>query len=183
MFQEYLFDTLYSLSTERKTGHLYISFTENSSINFGTFELKDGELVGAAYLDKSGKDAVSAILEINGTEMRFMVANVNDREDSDNTPTMGSCLQQLQTKIRQLQVEQNNKQMLGDVLQLEVTGIFLKFYGVTAERRLKAIAKEHPPEERPVEFLDRCKSSVAQKYSNKIAEENFSQLYENVKTA
>jgi len=182
MFQENLFDTLNSLSAERKTGHLYISFTENSSINFGTLELKDGELVGAAYMDKSGKDAVSAILEINGTDMRFMVGNVDDREDSDNIPTMGSCLQQLQTQMRQLQAEQKNKQMLGDVLKLEVMTIFQKFYGTTAESKLNAIAEELPPKERPVEFLDKCKSSVAQKYSSKIAEENFAQLYENVKT-
>lgn len=112
MSKEDFYNMLLSLSTEEKTGRLDISCTEGSSINFGTLELKDGELVGAAYLNRSGKDAVYTMLALNIRDMRFMVVTVNGSGHSDIIPTVATCLQQLNTQVRQLKVKQQTEQVL-----------------------------------------------------------------------
>ena len=131
MSQENFYDTLQALSTEKKTGRLVICSIEDSLTHFGNLELKDGEIVRASYLNKTGNDAVSAMLELNITDMRFMGATVADNGNPDK-PTVATCLQQLYAKVQQLQVEQQTKQVLSSDLQEGVLPFLEKLYGAEA---------------------------------------------------
>ena len=173
MSQEELYHTLLSLSTDRKTGRLVISGTSGASTNFGTFELKDGELVRATYLSHTGEDAVAAMLAADISEMRFMSAAVNSSEHP-GISSVATCLQRLQSA----QTEQQATQELGDDFKKEVITIMEKFYGAGAEKKVNVLAEEIPPRERPVEFLDKCKEYVEQMCGKKLADQMFARLYE-----
>ena len=173
MLQEKLYHTLVSLSTDKKTGRLVNSGTSGAATNFGTFELKDGALVRATYLNPLGEDAVSAMLAVPISALRFMSASVSS-SPHPGTPSIATCLQRLQTEQK---ATQEATQVLGIDLQSGVISIFEKFYGTGATSKVKALAEEIPPLERPQEFLDKCKSSVEQMCGKKIADQMFAQLY------
>ena len=174
MSKQNLYDTLLSISTEKKTGRLIIFGTERSSTTFATLELKDGELVRASYRKHSGNDAVSAVLALNITDMTFTKLPVTGSGHPD-IPTVAACLQQLQAK-------QQTRQILSSDLQEEVLSLFKKLYGASATSKVNAIAEKISPSERPVEFLDKCKSFVVLMSGKKKAEQIFPQLYEKVRT-
>ena len=90
---------LESAKDERKTGILHILASESGSsknVKNAVLTFSSGELIGCAYLNKSGNEAVHALLQDVTLKIIFVRKDVSNYEPQTGVPSIAEILTDLQ---------------------------------------------------------------------------------------
>ncbi|MEZ5589274.1 MAG: hypothetical protein R3F53_00570 [Gammaproteobacteria bacterium] len=166
-------EMLLSVQVEKKTGHVVVlGKAENGFSRIGKLVLKEGEIVGANLQSDSGLKAVTDILALDITQVRFLPMPDVLASLESGTPSVADI-------VRQINAVDVLQTISGD-LQEETTKVLEKLVGTSASQKVEAIARKNPPNKHPKEFLDQCKAFVELMSGKSKAEQHFAPLYEKI---
>ncbi|MDG4551688.1 MAG: hypothetical protein P9F19_13965 [Candidatus Contendobacter sp.] len=173
-----LYHTLSSIKTDRKTGKVYVYARENGSRRVGMMQVGLGEILGVNYSQKTGAAALERLLSLAIEEVVFMPrSDVDGGDGKSDALSISDVLIDLQRKLFSDDVFAKTLN-LGHELRQEVEVLLKKIYGPSIVSEINKIAKSHPPDQNPNEFLNQCKAKAMLMLSKDQVEKIFRPLYE-----
>ncbi|MFO1424592.1 MAG: hypothetical protein U1F70_13280 [Candidatus Competibacteraceae bacterium] len=181
------YHTLLSVSTDKKTGRVYVYARENGAKRAGTIEVHAGDILSVNYSQKTGATALEKLLSIAVEEIIFMPrSGVSGNAKEPNTPSIADVLSDLEKLLSGGVIENTNfqhellRQELRYELQKEVEALLRKIYGPGIISEIEKIAKSHSPHQNPNEFLNQCKTKAMLMLSKEQVEKMFEPLYKKI---
>lgn len=171
-----LHDALFFISTGQKTGNMVIIAKEGFDKYAGTCTFNTGKLVQATFQQQTGRAALSALLALDIHDVRFMEFSVTATAHSD-IPTIADLMQQVEAK-NHAQAQVQAREALSSNLQDEVVRLLEKCFGASAASKVSTVAQKISPIEKPIAFLDKCRSLVEITLGKAKAEKMFVEIYE-----
>ncbi|MDS4029261.1 MAG: hypothetical protein RKO66_04210 [Candidatus Contendobacter sp.] len=182
-----LYHTLLSVSTDKKTGRVYVYVRENGAKRTGTIEVHAGDILSVNYSKKTGATALEKFLSLMVEEIIFMPrSDVGGNAKEPNTPSIADVLIDLERLLSGNVIENNDfrqeliRQELRYELQKEVEALLRKIYGPGIANEIEKIAKSHSPHQNPNEFLNQCKAKAMLMLSKDQVEKMFESLYKKI---
>jgi hypothetical protein len=187
-----LYQTLSSINTDGKTGKIYIYVRENGSKRVGMVQIATGAILSVSYSGKTGEAAIEKLLSLGIEEVIFMPRSDMDGNHREaDAPSISNLLTKLHRQLiagdaienidlRRELFQQELRQEFGQQLRQEVESLLKKIYGPGIVNEMNKIAKSHPPDQNPGEFLNQCKAKAMLMLSQDQVEKMFGPLYKKI---
>lgn len=177
-YQE-VYNTLLSVKNDKKTGKVYIYGKEKNLSHSGIITVSEGEICSVSYLQKPADIALAELLSLDFTAVMFVpYDSVGTHKSNLDSLNISNALHQLQTHndndARKSTVQELN-------LKNEVQLLLEEFYGTGVSKRIDEIATHLSPQEKPKEFLDKCKDLATIMLGRGKADKMFESLYEKIR--
>ena len=174
--KQHFFDALLTARSEGKTGRFFV-YTDTLTNRPAEIDILNGEIAAVRYAGQTEAVALERLLEKNITRTLFMQTIAIPVRDATHTPTIDDVLQRL------AEDEAHHNFQLAQELLSEAEYLFSEVFGRGASRKVRELAAAYPPDQNPIEFLERCQGEVAETFGLDLTRKVFNPLVEKAKKA
>lgn len=175
MSVQQLYDVLFSIKTDEKSGKIYVYVKENNTRRTGIISVIGGEIVSISYSRKVARAALEEMLSLPVENVILLPSSGVESADKDpDMPTSLNVLSALQNRLLDGGVVKVAS------LRQQVEDILKKIYGPGIVKELDRIAGSYSPEKNPRGFLDQCKLKAMLMMSKEQVEKLFGPLYKQI---
>ena len=169
-----LHDLLLSVRDERRSGRVYVSQKKQGRTSTMVFIAKDGEILDVTPLSAFEDE------RFHETEIKrvALIPSAAGQRRNRDAPDMSAVLRKLRSDLG---IGDQAADFQTVELKEEVCQVMADLVGSDALRQVDAIAARLPPDKKPGEFLDECKSLVEIMLNPGVAERIFKPMYDSVR--
>jgi hypothetical protein len=173
-FQQ-LYDVLLAANMAKMSGKAHVYVKDGGAQRTATLSINNGEIWSIVYSQKNGKDALNELLSLAVENVLFMPqANIGESQGDTNVPDILSVLLDIEAKLAPDTLTKKFD------LRKDVEELLKKIYGPGITKEIDKIANIYPPRQKPLAFLEQCKSKAMLMLSKDQVEKAFKAIYEKI---
>lgn len=186
MKNQKLHDALANLHQVRGTARIFVFCRAHGRETFGgTITVVKGEVRNVRHENVTGLKALSQMLTYDCEKITLAKSGFKpeqERRDRD-LPVTSTLIQQAfrgkEVLLRQRAVRRT-RTAPPPPLQQQATHLMQEMFGPNVTRKISQLAAEFPPDDKPYEFLDKCKEIAAVLYGDDAVRMKFAKLYKDL---